>query len=160
MNISYLKLEEENKLFLLKYLLLQSLKIFKSQNGIISPWMGSAIIMDIVIFCIRHFSEKIPRIQNLETEQLFTTWSWINVFVSILHLNLSAINRVRYITVIRVCFHLTIISTSAPWFNVTGGDKLPGCMVICLRDPARGEQTTAAQVKQTTVLTLHDQRTI
>lgn len=37
MNISYLKLEEENKLFLLKYLLLQSLKIFKSQNGIISP---------------------------------------------------------------------------------------------------------------------------
>lgn len=64
MNISYLKLEEENKLFLLKYLLLQSLKIFKSQNGIISPWMGSAIIMDIVIFCIRHFSEKIPRIQK------------------------------------------------------------------------------------------------
>lgn len=28
--------------------------------------MGSAIIMDIVIFCIRHFSKKIPRIQKLE----------------------------------------------------------------------------------------------
>lgn len=27
--------------------------------------MGSAIIMDFVIFCIRHFSEKIPRIQKL-----------------------------------------------------------------------------------------------
>lgn len=33
MNISYLKLEEENKLFLLKYLLLQSLKIFKSKRN-------------------------------------------------------------------------------------------------------------------------------
>lgn len=84
----------------------------------------------------------------------------LNVFVSILYINLSAIDRVRYITVISVSFHPHIISTSAPWFNVTGGDKLPGRMVICLRDPARGEQTTAAQVKQTTALTLRDQRMI
>lgn len=27
--------------------------------------MGSAVIMDIVIFCILYFSEKIPRIQKL-----------------------------------------------------------------------------------------------
>lgn len=60
----------------------------------------------------------------------------LNVFVSILYINLSAIDRVRYITVISVCFHPHIISTSAPWFNVTGGDKLPGRMVFGIQHAA------------------------